>query len=88
MIEKYSKENVAQIITFGSIMAKGVIRDVGRVMGLAYADVDRIAKLVPGDPGITLQQALEIEPELKAILSMALKKEISARFLREKKQEL
>ncbi|MFH1836984.1 MAG: DNA polymerase III subunit alpha [Candidatus Omnitrophota bacterium] len=66
VIEKYSKENVAQIITFGTMMAKGVVRDVGRVMGLPYADVDRIAKLIPGDPGITLNQALEIEPELKA----------------------
>jgi len=66
VIEKYSKENVAQIITFGTMMAKGVIRDVGRVMGLPYADVDKIAKLIPNDPGITLKQALEIEPELKA----------------------
>ena len=64
VIEKYSKENVAQIITFGTMMAKGVIRDVGRVMGIPYADVDRIAKLVPNDPGITLERALEIEPEL------------------------
>ncbi|MFH1797782.1 MAG: DNA polymerase III subunit alpha [Candidatus Omnitrophota bacterium] len=66
VIEKYSKQNVAQIITFGSMMAKGVLRDVGRVMGLAYAEVDKIAKLVPNDPGITLKQALEIEPELSS----------------------
>ncbi len=65
VIEKYSKSNVAQIITFGSMMAKGVLRDVGRVMGVPYAEVDRIAKLVPNDPGITLEKALEIEPELK-----------------------
>ncbi len=64
VIEKYSKENVAQIITFGTMMAKGVLRDVGRVMGMPYAEVDRIAKLVPNDPGITLERALEIEPEL------------------------
>ena len=65
VIEKYSKKNVAQIITFGSMMAKGVLRDVGRVMNVPYAEVDRIAKLVPNDPGITLEQAIEIEPELK-----------------------
>jgi len=65
VIEKYSKENVAQIITFGSMMAKGVLRDVGRVMSIPYAEVDRIAKLVPNDPGMTLKQALNIEPELK-----------------------
>ncbi|MGB2601210.1 MAG: DNA polymerase III subunit alpha [Candidatus Omnitrophota bacterium] len=64
VIEKYSKENVAQIITFGTMMAKGVLRDVGRVMGMLYADVDKIAKLVPNDIGITLERALEIEPEL------------------------
>ncbi|MFC1549087.1 DNA polymerase III subunit alpha [Candidatus Omnitrophota bacterium] len=64
VIEKYSKENVAQIITFGSMMAKGVVRDVGRVMGIPYADVDKIAKLIPHDPGMTLKRALEIEPEL------------------------
>ncbi|NQT33087.1 MAG: DNA polymerase III subunit alpha [Candidatus Omnitrophica bacterium] len=66
VVEKYSKENVAQIITFGSMMAKGVLRDVGRVMGIQYAEVDKIAKLVPNDLGITLERALEIEPELKS----------------------
>ena len=65
VIEKYSKGNVAQIITFGSMMAKGVLRDVGRVMGVPYAEVDKIAKLVPNDIGITLKRALEIEPELR-----------------------
>ena len=62
---KYSKENVAQIITFGTMMAKGVIRDVGRVMGMPYADVDKIAKLVPAELNITIKLALEAEPELK-----------------------
>ncbi len=66
VVNKYSKENVAQIITFGSMLAKGVLRDVGRVMGIPYADVDKIAKLVPPDPGITLEQAMEIEPEFQA----------------------
>ena len=65
VIEKYTKGNVAQIITFGSMMAKGVLRDVGRVMGVPYVEVDRIAKLVPNDQGITLEKAMEIEPELR-----------------------
>ena len=65
VIEKYNKENVAQIITFGTMLAKGVIRDVGRVMGIPYADVDKIAKLIPNDLGMTIEQAIEIEPELK-----------------------
>jgi len=64
---KYSKDNVAQIITFGTMMAKGVIRDVGRVMGMPYGDVDKIAKLVPNDLNITIKQALEVEPELKSL---------------------
>ncbi len=67
VIQKYSKENVAQIITFGTMMAKGVLRDVGRVMNIPYAEVDKIAKLIPNDPGITLEQALEIEPELRKL---------------------
>jgi DNA polymerase-3 subunit alpha len=62
---KYSKDNVAQIITFGTMMAKGVIRDVGRVMAMPYADVDKIAKLVPNELNITIKQALEAEPDLK-----------------------
>lgn len=65
--EKYSKDNVAQIITFGTMMAKGVIRDVGRVMGMPYSNVDKIAKLVPTDLNITIKQALEAEPELKEL---------------------
>ena len=65
VIEKYSKDNVAQIITFGSMKAKGVLRDVGRVMGVAYAEVDRLAKLVPNTPDITLEKAIEIEPEMR-----------------------
>ncbi len=66
VIKKYSVENVAQIITFGTMMAKGVLRDVGRVMGLPYAEVDKIAKLVPNETGITLDEALEREPELSS----------------------
>ncbi|MFH1459595.1 MAG: DNA polymerase III subunit alpha [Candidatus Omnitrophota bacterium] len=63
--EKYGQDNVAQIITFGTMAAKGVLRDVGRVIGMPYADVDKIAKLVPVDPNITLHQAVNIETELK-----------------------
>ncbi|MFH1578520.1 MAG: DNA polymerase III subunit alpha, partial [Candidatus Omnitrophota bacterium] len=63
--KKYGKGNVAQIITFGTMQARAVVRDVGRVMGLAYAEVDRIAKMIPPDPGHTLKDALESESELK-----------------------
>ena len=56
--EKYSKDNVAQIITFGTMMAKAVIRDVGRVMAMPYAEVDKIAKLIPAELDITIETAL------------------------------
>ncbi|MFH1478451.1 MAG: DNA polymerase III subunit alpha [Candidatus Omnitrophota bacterium] len=65
VINKYGQDNVAQIITFGTMAARGVIRDVGRVMDIPYSEVDRIAKLVPTDLNITLELALEQEPELK-----------------------
>jgi DNA polymerase III subunit alpha len=65
--EKYGRERVSQIITHGTMAAKAVVRDVGRVQGHAYGFVDRIAKLVPFEVGITLDQALEKEPELKAL---------------------
>ena len=64
---KYGKDNVAQIITFGTMQARAAIRDVGRVMSVPYADVDRIAKLIPSEPGTTLQNALTIEPQLKKL---------------------
>lgn len=63
--KKYGQENVAQIITFGTMQARAVLRDVGRVMGISYADVDRIAKMIPPDPSLTLKDALTSEPELK-----------------------
>jgi ABC-type glutathione transport system ATPase component len=63
--EKYGRENVCQIITFGTMKAKAAIRDVGRVLGMPYGEVDRIAKLVPPGPNVTLEKALEEEPELK-----------------------
>ncbi|NDY41899.1 DNA polymerase III subunit alpha [Dissulfurirhabdus thermomarina] len=63
--EKYGGEDfVAQIITFGQMKARAVIRDVGRAMGLAYPEVDRIAKLVPEQLGVTLERALQMEPRL------------------------
>lgn len=65
--EHYGEQNVAQIITFGTMQAKGVIRDVGRALNLPYGDVDRTAKLVPNQLGITLQEALNKEPQLKDI---------------------
>ena len=63
--KKYGRENVAQIITFGTMQARAVVRDVARVMGIAYADADRIAKMIPPDPGISLKDAIENEPEIK-----------------------
>ena len=62
--KKYGQENVAQIITFGTMQARAVVRDVGRVMGMSYADVDRIAKMIPPELDMTLKKALESEPEL------------------------
>ena len=67
VIQKYGQDNVAQIITFGTMAARGVLRDVGRVMNMPYGDVDKIAKLVPMDPNITLDLALSQEPDLKAL---------------------
>ncbi|RMG72997.1 MAG: DNA polymerase III subunit alpha [Nitrospirae bacterium] len=63
--EKYGKDHVAQIITFGTMAARAVIRDVGRVLSIPYSRVDEIAKMVPAGPNITIQKALELEPELK-----------------------
>ncbi|ORJ59077.1 DNA polymerase III subunit alpha [Geothermobacter hydrogeniphilus] len=61
---KYGEPNVAQIITFGTMAAKGVIRDVGRALGMTYGEVDRIAKLIPGVLNITLKEAMQQEPKL------------------------
>ncbi|RKX24853.1 MAG: DNA polymerase III subunit alpha, partial [Candidatus Zixiibacteriota bacterium] len=67
VIEKYGKDNVCQIITFGTMAARGVIRDVGRVLSMPYGDVDKIAKMVPGGPGVTLTVALKQVPELEEL---------------------
>ncbi len=65
-IDRFGKDNVAQIITFGSMKAKMVIKDVGRAMGVPLAKVNSIAKLIPEDLNITLEKALEKDPDLKA----------------------
>jgi len=64
--EKYGRDSVAQIITFGTMGAKSVVRDVGRVMGLSYGDCDRLAKMIPFDLKMTLEKALKQSPEFKA----------------------
>ncbi len=61
---KYGADHVSQIITFGTMAAKGVIRDVGRVLGMSYADTDAVAKAVPFDLGMTLEKALKVSPLL------------------------
>jgi DNA polymerase-3 subunit alpha len=60
----YGRDAVSQIITFGTMAAKAVIRDVGRVKGHPYGFVDRISKMIPGDPGMTLSKAFDVEPRL------------------------
>ncbi len=65
---KYGASNVAQIITFGSMQAKAAVRDVGRALGMAYPDVDRIAKLIPNEIGITIDEAMNIEAQLKELV--------------------
>ncbi len=67
VVGKYGADHVSQIITFGTMMARGAIRDVGRVLGVPLVEVDRIAKLVPEELGITLDRALETSPELKQL---------------------
>ncbi len=65
VIEKYGRDCVTQIITFGTLAARGVIRDVGRVMDLPYAFVDTIAKSIPNEQGITIERAITMNPELR-----------------------
>ncbi|MEJ5370010.1 MAG: DNA polymerase III subunit alpha [Bryobacteraceae bacterium] len=65
--EKYGRDHVAQIITFGSLAAKAAIKDVGRVLELSFAETDRISKLVPADPKMTIERALQEEPDLAAM---------------------
>ena len=65
VVRKYGKDQVVQIVTFGTLAAKGVIRDVGRVLDMPYARCDAIAKMVPNDLGMTLDKALKQNPELR-----------------------
>ena len=65
VVEKYGKDRVVQIITFGTLQAKGVVRDVGRALNLPYAKCDAVAKMIPRELGMTLTKALEVSPELK-----------------------
>ena len=79
VLEKYGRESVTQIITFGTMAARAVVRDVGRALGMTYADQDRVAKLIPGELGMTLTRALETVPELK---SLATQDETHAKLIR------
>ncbi len=65
VVRKYGKDRVVQIVTFGTLAARGVIRDVGRVMDLPYAFVDSIAKMIPQELNITIDRALKMNPELR-----------------------
>ena len=65
VMRKYGTDHVAQIATFGTMAARGAIRDVGRALNFTYAETDVVAKLVPGTPHITLKEAMEVSPKLK-----------------------
>ena len=67
VVEKYGKDRVVQIVTFGTLAARGVIRDVGRVMDLPYAQCDSIAKMIPTELNITIDKALKMNPELRTL---------------------
>ncbi len=67
VVNKYGQGNVAQVITFGTMQAKAVVRDVARAMGFSYPEADRLAKLIPFELNMTLKKALEIVPELRIL---------------------
>ncbi|MGF9714901.1 MULTISPECIES: DNA polymerase III subunit alpha [Paenibacillus] len=67
VVQKYGRDRVAQIITFGTMAAKAAVRDVGRALNVPYNEVDRAAKLIPNQLGMTLEEALRVSPELKAL---------------------
>jgi len=69
VVNKYGRYNVAQVITFGSLLAKGVIRDVARVLGMPYTKADAMAKLIPDELGINLKGAYEKEPKIKELIA-------------------
>ncbi len=66
--QKYGRQSVSQIITYGRLQARAAIRDVGRVMGMTFADVDVVSKLVPEVLGINLKTAIETEPRLRDLM--------------------
>jgi len=68
VIDKYGENNVAQIITFGRMQARAVVRDVARALNIPYQDADRIAKLIPSDLGMDLNRAVQLEPELRNLI--------------------
>ena len=70
VISKYGSDHVAQIVTFGTMAARAAVRDVGRVMGMAYNAVDKVAKLIPNELGITIDKAMEYSPDLKSLYDM------------------
>ena len=70
VISKYGADHVAQIVTFGTMAARAAVRDVGRVMGMPYNSVDRVAKLIPNELGITIDKAMEQPPDLKSLYDM------------------
>lgn len=63
--EKYGEDHVAQIVTFGTMAARAVVRDVGRVLNMPYAEVDFVAKMIPQEPKMTLEKAFQVSPELR-----------------------
>ncbi|HEX3077281.1 MAG TPA: DNA polymerase III subunit alpha [Lachnospiraceae bacterium] len=67
VVRKYGKDRVVQIVTFGTMAAKAVIRDVGRALDLPYAYVDTVAKMIPTEIGITIQKAIDMNPELRKL---------------------
>ncbi|MEZ4563787.1 MAG: DNA polymerase III subunit alpha [Thermomicrobiales bacterium] len=67
VVQKYGADRVAQIVTFGTLGAKAAVRDSGRAMGRSFGEVDRVAKLIPTGPGITISNAMEKVPELQAL---------------------
>jgi DNA polymerase-3 subunit alpha len=66
--QKYGRDHVAQIITFGTMAARAALRDIGRVQNIPLKNVDRIAKMIPGSPGMTLEKALEENPDIKKLI--------------------
>ena len=71
VVEKYGKDRVAQIITFGTMAARAAVRDVGRVLDMPYQDVDKIAKEIPMELGMTLEKALKINPKLVELVNQS-----------------